>query len=208
MQLFEDTHSFKKIIKSKKPWQWLGIGICFIAGTSISLFAVFNLLTVTEEEVVTSQDISSQVCEQSAGFGELTVYISGAITKPGLYVLPFESRVSDLIEIAGGVSKTADIVYVHKQVNFAKRLNDSEQVYIPTKSESLAQIQQVSSKTTKGPISINSSTLEELMTLNGIGEVRAAKIIDNRPYSDFTELVEKEVLTQLMYEKIENQISI
>jgi len=220
MQLFDTTHSFQNILQSKKPWQWVLIAICFGSGISVSLFATYNLLTVTEEEIVTSQDIHSQVCEQSADFGELTVFISGAIKNSGVYVLPFGSRVSDLIEISGGVSQTADIVHVHKHINFAERLSDAQQIYIPTKSETEKQLSQTSQNSQSsesfqgntvnelGPISINSSTLQILMGLSGVGEVRAQKIIDNRPYSSLNQLVEKEVLTENMYEKIKSEINL
>jgi len=215
MQLFDTTQSFQNILQSKKPWQWVLIAICFVSGVSISLFAVYNLLTVTEEEIVTSQDIHSQVCEQSPDFGELTVFISGAIKNSGVYVLPFESRVSDLIEISGGVSQTADIVYVHKHINFAERLSDAQQIYIPTKSETEEQLSQTgqnsqnyqtSTASELGPISINSSTLKSLTSLSGVGEVRAQKIIDNRPYSSLNQLVENEVLSENIYENIKSEI--
>jgi competence protein ComEA len=208
MQLFDKENQFLNVYKSKKLWQWVGILFCFICGVSISGFALFNLLTVTEEEIVTSQDIKSQVCEQSPDFGELTVFISGAVEESGLYVLPFGSRVSDLLEMAGGISNSADIVYVHKQVNFAQRLSDGEQIYIPTKSETEKQFIENTNDSEIGPISINSSTLDSLMSLNGVGEVRAQKIIENRPYSSLTQLVEKEVISETLYTKIEPEIGL
>lgn len=44
------------------------------------------------------------------------------------------------------------------------------------------------------------------MTLKGIGEVTAAKIIKSRPYSGKDDLVKKKVLTEKVYGEIKDQI--
>ena len=208
MQMFLEQDSLKNILKNKSVFQWVIIIFCFVSGLGVSIFAIFNLLTVTEEEIVTSGDIDSQVCERSADFGEMTVFISGAIKNPGLYILPFESRIADLVQEAGGLLKTVDLVYVHKKVNFAKKLSDADQIYIPTKSESITEFERNLVANENRLISINSSTLEELMSLEGIGEVRAKKIIENRPYSAVRELIDKNVVSESLFGKIKAKISL
>ena len=53
---------------------------------------------------------------------------------------------------------------------------------------------------------INSATKQQLMTLTGIGDAYAQKIIDGRPYGRKDELVSKKIIPQATYDKISAQI--
>lgn len=55
-------------------------------------------------------------------------------------------------------------------------------------------------------IDINSATKEELMTLTGIGDATADKIIAGRPYKSKADLVSKKVVTKKEYAKIKGMI--
>lgn len=55
-------------------------------------------------------------------------------------------------------------------------------------------------------IDINTASKQELMSLPGIGEIYAQKIIDNRPYKMKTQLRSKEVVPQGTYDKISDRI--
>ena len=55
-------------------------------------------------------------------------------------------------------------------------------------------------------IDINSATKQELMTLAGIGDAYAQKIIDGRPYHAKNELVQKKIIPQATYDKIAAQV--
>lgn len=56
-------------------------------------------------------------------------------------------------------------------------------------------------------INVNSATLEELVTLKGIGETYASRIIDNRPYTDLAEFQINADIPQSTIDKIKNEIS-
>jgi DNA uptake protein ComE-like DNA-binding protein len=56
------------------------------------------------------------------------------------------------------------------------------------------------------PIDINRAKAEELMTLKGIGEARAAAIIKGRPYARKDELVQKKIIPESVYNDIKDQI--
>lgn len=55
-------------------------------------------------------------------------------------------------------------------------------------------------------IDINRAKAEELMTLKGIGEGRAAAIIKGRPYTRKDELVQKKILPESVYNEIKDKI--
>ncbi len=55
-------------------------------------------------------------------------------------------------------------------------------------------------------VDINRAKADELMTLKGIGEARAAAIIKGRPYARKDELVKKNILPESVYNEIKDQI--
>ncbi len=118
---------------------------------------------------------------------ECAVYVSGAVKHPGLYRYRGKARIGDAIEGVGGFRKNA----AKNCVNLAALLTDGEQIDILTKkqaasAETAAAQKETSGGTTEkegsvsGLININSADAQELMTLPGIGEAKAAQIIEYR----------------------------
>ncbi len=55
-------------------------------------------------------------------------------------------------------------------------------------------------------VDLNRASVEELMALKGIGEVRAKAIVQGRPYTRKDELVRKGIVPQSVYDEIREQV--
>ncbi len=55
-------------------------------------------------------------------------------------------------------------------------------------------------------IDLNAASRDELMTLEGIGEVRADAIIRARPFKAKTELVERRLIPEALYDRIADKV--
>lgn len=55
-------------------------------------------------------------------------------------------------------------------------------------------------------IDLNAASRDDLMNLEGIGEVRADAIIRARPFKAKTELVERRLIPESLYEKIADKV--
>ncbi|OGY24449.1 MAG: hypothetical protein A2Y57_03765 [Candidatus Woykebacteria bacterium RBG_13_40_7b] len=142
--------------------------------------------------------------------GSIKVDIGGAVNKPGVYSFKENSRVSDALEIAGGLSAEADLNWVEKNLNQAKILEDGEKLYLPKLNEQTS-VEGVSSSKISGAfskISINTANSFELESLPGVGSVTAAKIISGRSYGSLEELKSRKVVGSSTFEKIKDLISL
>ena len=134
-----------------------------------------------QEEHTKSADTTEEKKQQTEQVTEIYVQIDGAVKKPGVYTFSEESRVYELIEAAGGLLPEA----YDLGINQAKRLADGEKIYVYTKEEiengaGTTDTQNPRGQTDDGKININTASVEELMTLSGIGETRAKDIIAYR----------------------------
>ncbi len=112
----------------------------------------------------------------SEGSGDIVVDVAGAVADPGVYRLPSGARVVDAVRRAGGPLRSALLGVVNR----AARLADGQQVVIPMRGPGGASATSVPGSPDQGPISLGTATPEQLETIEGIGPVTAAEIIDFR----------------------------
>ena len=62
---------------------------------------------------------------------EFVVHVAGAVKRPGVYHLRQKARNDDAVKAAGGATSTANL----DAINLAAKVEDGEQLYIPTKQE-------------------------------------------------------------------------
>ena len=156
------------------------------------------------------------------------VYVSGYVNNPGVYELSAGSRVIDAIDAAGGYSKEAYDNYL----NLASLISDGQMIYVPSEEEvSQGNVESIAGNgstsgigvngnggnsgsngtgNSGGLVNINSASKEELMTLPGIGESKADKIIayreENGRFSTPEGIMEISGIKDGLYNKIKDKI--
>lgn len=118
---------------------------------------------------------SGEFSVSSGGGPDVVVDVAGAVLRPGVYRLPAGARVVDAIGRAGGPAGDAML----EGINRAARLADGQQVVVPERVPGgTATI--AGGTAEDGPISLGSASVEQLETIDGIGPVTAAKIVEYR----------------------------
>lgn len=139
---------------------------------------------------------------------EITIDVAGAVMKPGVYKLPFESRIVDALASAGGLSEDADRNWVEKNINLAQKVSDGLKIYIPRVGEQVLSQETTTNTGTAGSvININTASTTDLDSLPGIGTVTSQKIIDGRPYAQIEDLLVKKIIGKSTFDKIKDKIS-
>jgi competence protein ComEA len=147
----------------------------------------------------------------ASAVARITIYVSGEVVKPGVYVLLPTARIIDALQAAGGATSAADLVVV----NLAAPLVDAAQVFIPRIGSTprvklprpraginLPTAGSVvvgsgsgsgSGSAVPGIVDLNNASLSDLDSLPGVGPSTAQAIIDyrvaNGPYASVDDLL-------------------
>lgn len=147
----------------------------------------------------------------------LLVHVTGAVAQPGVVSLPPGSRVQDAIQAAGGLTGDAEAL----ALNLSGKVKDGERLHVPKTGEIpvLPAVEPVSGSQPakaalelEGPVNLNSASAEQLMTLPGIGEVKAAAIIAYREAHDgfktIEEIMEVSGFGEATFERLKESITV
>lgn len=176
--------------------------------------------TDNDEESTSVNSIKDVTMADKPSTTKIYIHICGEVKNPDVYKVKKDSRLIDVIKLAGGLTKNAAGDYV----NQAAVVEDGQQVYIPTKDEvknktpvdysvnnneninQKQSIKTISEDTSSGKININTASKEELMTLSGIGEAKASSIIayrqDNDGFKTIDEIKNIDGIKDAVYNKI------
>jgi len=170
--------------------------ICLLV--SIGIAITFFQLTYSCDEV---EIVNRQQTQALPSPVLVSVYISGAVKKPGIYDVPAGMRSIEAIKLAGGITAEAAI---HK-VNLAKKCKDGMQIHVPllvlpktkqqenkTEDSDYAQeikVQPLTGKTlslNRTKLKLSAATARELTKLPGVGPALAQAIIAYRTSKGFS----------------------
>ena len=133
-----------------------------------------------------------QGATSSAPVTTIVVQVAGKVARPGVYHLPADARVVDLVDAAGGVIGDGDA----GGVALAARLADGQRVVVPAAGEHVAvggngaspsapsggaaAAGPAGAPTADDPVDLNTATLADLDRLPGVGPATAAAIVAYR----------------------------
>ena len=170
-------------------------------------------ITTTTEKVITNK---------------IFVDIKGAVNKPGVYEFQYGDKVIDAIKKAEGLTKNA----VTSNINLSKKLVNEMVIYVFNKKEITTMVttnkiacncetievnncidkNSISDNNSNNKININTATLDELLTLKGIGQSKAEAIIkyreENGNFNTIEDIQKVSGLGGTIYSKIKDYITV
>ena len=175
--------------------------LALVVGLSILFFWIHGdsrTHTISEGQIsdqVSASEVSEQDTLQTAD-GEkdrdtepvITAYvdISGEVNKPGVYKVDTDTRLFEVIELAGGLTENAD----PDSLNRAEKVWDGQKIVVlsyedtenisSSERSSSSAIYNASSYADEGKVNINTADPSELQTIPGIGPSKAQAIIEYR----------------------------
>ena len=204
----------------------LGAGACY--GLSRSQEARRPGISLSEEsafdpgETVTGIEADDGLQGDSLGSAGVEtalpfyVHICGEVVSPGVYELKEGSRVFQAIEKAGGVTDQAAAEYL----NMAEQVKDGMKIVVPGKEEveaakargEISLQAEASLNVQKIKVNLNTATKEELMTLRGVGEAKAADIIKYREshggFQKIEDIMKISGIKDAAFQKIKDDITV
>lgn len=210
--------------------------ITIISIIIITVLIIMQMPKKENEVIIEEPKIIKKKSTQKEAKKELyKVDIKGEVNNPGIYTLKESSRVIDVIEAASGLTENANtsvinlskkitdemviIIYSNKQVKEFEKTKEiekqvQEKCQKPDENSLVndACISQEKNSSNNQKISINNATLEELMTLSGIGESKAKDIIEyrtaNGPFKKIEDLMEIPGIGESIFAKIKENITL
>ncbi len=219
----------------------IALGIIVLIVMIVLNYISSNDVVETSDSVVVAEERTESIDAKSdevADNPNIKVDIKGAIAKPGVYEVNSDYRVIDVIKLAGGLKSNANTNYI----NLSSKVTDEMVIWIYTTKEisefklkqsstqymiekcncpvldnttclnSNSNKNSNSSKEQNSYLNINTATLEELMTLDGIGESKAKSIIEyrtkNGTFKSIEDIMNVNGIGETVYNKIKDHIKV
>jgi competence protein ComEA len=146
------------------------------AAIVLVVLAALYFVRSRPDAVAAPQPPAASIEVQPSTGGRVVVDVAGEVERPGVYKLPASARVEDALEEAGGPTRRADL----SQINRAAKVDDGRQILVPARARRGESVASSGPAAADAPINLNTATLEQLDTLDGVGPATAQKILDYR----------------------------
>ncbi len=175
----------------------------------LSLFVGYTFINKNDKSEVVEDNLIEQEQEENI---TLVVDIKGEVNNPGTYKLNKDERVIDVVNLAGGFTNNADA----SNINLSEKVHDEMLIIIPCieRQEEVTEEKKVKEtvEVKDNKISINNGSLEELMTIKGIGLTKAKSIIEYRnkvgKFKSIDEIMYVSGIGKATFEKIKDYIKV
>ena len=141
----------------------------------------------------------------------VTVYITGAVNKPGVVTAAEGSRIADCVNLAGGLLPTA----ASDRLNMAQVVKDGQKISVPEKAQNGNTEKSADGNKADGNgnlININTADAQTLDSLPGVGPSTAKKIIEYREsegnFQDISDLKKIKGIGEAKFAKLKDKICI
>ena len=187
------------------------VAIAMVA--AIALYLTWHSSATPPSPSITQQTLSSiSPNSPTDTSGVIQVYIVGAVKHPGVYTLPADARVYQLLQAAGGPLPNANLV----ALNMAARLTDGQEVYVTVVGEVpptyLGGVPGTNPNTANSGtlVNINTASVEEMRQVLHISAATAQKIINYRlqhgNYTSVDQLLQ--VVSRSIYDRIRKLVTV
>lgn len=175
-----------------------------------------EILLYEEETAAADQPMADSTAAQETETevsAEIRVYVCGAVVSPGVITLTRQERIGDAIAKAGGLTAAAE----PRAVNQAGFLEDGMQILVPTQEEVQSggvplAAADMTGQSEAGKVNLNQADTEELKSLPGIGDAKAADIIryreQNGGFKDIEEIKNISGIKDAVFEKLKDKIAV
>lgn len=204
--------------------------LLFVCMSFSIIYVSFNSdVKTVEPEVIALSDNEEKEEIIEAAVETIFIDIKGEVENPGVYEMQLGDRVIDAVQMAGGFTDEATT----DNVNLSKKLKDETVIIIPSYlkdyenvtikndyeidiNDDIVQFDENESnekiESSSSLVNINTASVVELMSLDGIGESKAKAIIEYRDTNgDFKNILDiKNVsgIGESIYEKIKDYITV
>ncbi len=161
---------------------------------------LFSTLTVDHKNITSTTPLKNEN-------KLIRIHVAGAVQRPGVYDVPSNLRVLDILDLVGGVLPGANL----DKINLAQKIKDGQRLFIELKKE-LPILK--SNKTNQHPIkiSLNQASYDQLLSIPGIGPKTAKLILSYKKeighFSSLDQLLKIKGIGQKTLEKLIVYISL
>jgi competence protein ComEA len=138
----------------------------------------------------------------------LVVYITGAVARPDVYVVPEGARVKDAVVAAGGLRGDA----AGAAVNLAAPLSDAQHIHIPSLDDAAETVEASNASNAGGLLNLNIASAADLEELPGIGATIAGRIVEyrqtNGPFTSIDDLRNVAGIGDKVFDQIKESIRV